>query len=109
MNRLDVILLAKKQTTLWLWWGRLSPLFFLIGAFGLYEIFNTEIPFLFYASWVVFITVSLIWWGWVLKIILDFIKLFGDLHSTVNVIKTEIDTACKDIKEMKPNKVDNGK
>ncbi len=109
MDRLERILLAKKQTTLWLWWGRLSPLLFTIGAFGLYEIFNTEIPFLFYASWVVFITVSLIWWGWVLKIILDFIKLFGDLHTTVGDIKNEVDTACKEIKKLAPSNVDNPK
>jgi len=109
MNMLRAIILAEKQTKMWLWWGRLSPLFFLLGAFGLYEIFNTEIPFLFYASWVIFITVSLIWWGWVLKIILDFINLFGELHVTVKEIKSDVDIACKDIKELKPTTVDKSK
>lgn len=100
MNRIDIILAAEKQSKLWLWWGRLSPLIFMIGAFGLYEAFNTKIPFLFYASWVIFITCSLIWWGWVLKIILDFIKLFGDLHLSVISIKDDVDRACQDIKAL---------
>jgi len=109
MNRLNKILLAQKQTKLWIWWGRLSPLFFLIGAVGLYEIFNTSIPFLFYTSWVIFITVSLIWWGWVMKIILDFIKLFDDLHKGVMEIKTDVDSAYRDIKEINKSRVDSNK
>lgn len=100
MSRLDVILLAEKQSRLWLWWGRLSPLFFMVGAFGLFEIFHTDIPFLFYASWVIFITCSLIWWGWVLKIILNFIQLFGDLHMSVVEIKNDVDNVCREIKEL---------
>ena len=100
MGKIEVILLAEKQSKLWLWWGRLSPLIFLVGALGLYEIVNTSIPFLFYASWVIFITCSLIWWGWVLKIILDFIKLFGELHNGVVAIKNDVDRACQDIKNL---------
>ncbi len=109
MNRLNRILQAQKQTRLWIWWGRLSPLFFLVGAFGLYEIFTTSIPFLFYASWVIFITVSLIWWGWVMKIILDFIRLFDELHKGVMDIKSDVDNAYRDIKEINKSRVDSNK
>jgi len=109
MNRLNKILQAQKQSKIWIWWGRLSPLFFLVGAFVLYEIFNTSIPFLFYASWVIFITVSLIWWGWVLKMILDFIHLFDDLHKNVMDIKSDVDSAYRDIKELNTTRVDNNK
>jgi len=109
MNRLNTILQAQKQSKIWIWWGRLSPLFFLIGAFGLYEIVNTSIPFLFYASWVIFITVSLIWWGWVLKMILDFIHLFEDLHNNVMDIKNEVDGAYRDIKELNNSNLDKNK
>lgn len=102
MERLAKIIQAKTQTKYWLWWGRLSPILFLIGAFGLYEIFNTEIPFLFYASWVIFITCSLIWWGWVLKIILEFIQFFSDINQVVMEIKKEVDDVHANIKELKP-------
>lgn len=104
MERLAKLLEAKKQTTYWLWWGRLSPLFFLTGAFGIYEIVNTDIPFLFYASWVIFITVSLIWWGWVLKIILDFIKFFGEINLVVMEIKDHVELVQKDVKLLSPKK-----
>jgi hypothetical protein len=109
MNRLNRILQAQKQTKFWIWWGRISPLLFLIGAFGLYEIFHTSVPFLFYTSWVIFITVSLIWWGWVMKIILDFIRLFDDLHKGVLDIKSDVDNAYRDIKEINKSRVDSNK
>lgn len=83
-------------------WGRISPLFFLVGAFLLYEIVHTDIPFIFYASWVIFITVSLIWWGWVLKIILDFIKFFSEVNVVVLEIKQDVGQVQKDIKSLKP-------
>ena len=102
MERLVKILEARKQTGYWLWWGRLSPLFFLVGALGLYEIVHTDIPFLFYASWVIFITVSLIWWGWVLKIILDFISFFAEINIVVMDIKDEVGTVKKEITKLKP-------
>jgi len=109
MNRLNTILQAQKQSKIWILWGRVSPLFFLVGAFGFYEIFNTSIPFLFYASWVIFITVSLIWWGWVLKMILDFISLFEELHKSVMDIKSDVDGAYKDIKELNGTTLDKNK
>ena len=84
-----------------MWWGRISPLFFLLGAFMLYEIVHTDIPFIFYASWVIFITVSLVWWGWVLKIILDFIKFFADVNVIVLEIKDEVVKVQKDVKDLK--------
>lgn len=67
----------------------------------LYEIVHTDIPFIFYASWVIFITVSLVWWGWVLKIILDFIKFFADVNVIVLEIKDEVVKVQKDVKDLK--------
>jgi hypothetical protein len=101
VDRLVKLLNAKKQTGYWMWWGRISPLFFLLGAFMLYEIVHTDIPFIFYASWVIFITVSLVWWGWVLKIILDFIKFFADVNVIVLEIKDEVVKVQKDVKDLK--------
>jgi hypothetical protein len=81
-----------------MWFGRVSPLLFLVGAIGLFEIIHTDVQFIFYASWVGFITVSLIWWGWVLRIILDFIEFFGTVEITVNEIKQDITQVVKDVK-----------
>lgn len=94
------LLQAKKQTTMWMWFGRISPLLFFIGAVGFYEIVNSSIPFIFYASWVAFITVALIWWGWVLKIILDFIHIFEDVNQSVADIKTEVTDVCDELKKL---------
>lgn len=100
MNRLIETLKIKRQTTYWIWFGRISPILFLFGAFTLYEIFNTEIPLLFYASWAIFITVSLIWWGWVLKIILEFIKFFQEVSHSVNDIQSDVKEVQKNVKEL---------
>lgn len=100
MNNLTKILQARKQTQLWLWFGRISPLLFLAGALGFYQIVHTEIPLIFYVSWAGFITVSLIWWGWVLKIILDFIQFFEDVNITVTEIKHEVGTVCDEVKKL---------
>jgi len=91
---------AKKQTYYWMWFGRVSPLLFLLGAIGFYEIVHTEIPLIFYMSWAGFLTVSLIWWGWVLKIILDFIEFFSVVESTVNEIKTDVNSVVKEVKAL---------
>jgi hypothetical protein len=104
MNKLYKILQARKQTNLWLWFGRISPLLFLIGAVGFYEIVHTDIPFIFYASWVGFITVSLIWWGWVLKIILDFIQFFEDVNSVVIELKEDVSVVCEEVKKINTKK-----
>lgn len=103
MNNLIKILQARKQTQAWLWFGRISPLLFLIGAIGFYEIVHTDIPAIFYISWAGFITVSLIWWGWVLKIILNFINFFEDVNTTVNEIKTDVVQVVKDVKILSDN------
>jgi hypothetical protein len=100
VNNLIKIVQAKKQTQLWLWFGRISPLLFLIGAIGFYEIIHTDIPFIFYASWVGFITVSLIWWGWVLKIILEFIHFFEEVNHAVNDIKENVNDVCDEVKKL---------
>lgn len=100
MNRLIETLKIKKQTTYWIWFGRISPLLFLFGAFTLYEIFHTEIPILFYASWAIFITVSLVWWGWVLKIILEFIKFFQEVSHSVDDIRMDVKEVQKSVKDL---------
>ncbi len=104
MNNLVKIIQAKRQTQAWLWFGRISPLLFLIGAVGFYEIFHTEIPLIFYVSWAGFITVSLIWWGWVLKIILDFIQFFENVNDTVGEIKNEVSTVHTEVKKLSEKK-----
>ena len=89
---------------MWLWFGRISPLLFLTGAFVFYEIVHTDIPLIFYASWAGFIAVSLIWWGWVLKIILDFITFFEDVNSMVIEIKEDVAEVCDEVKKLTPIK-----
>lgn len=100
MNNLYKIIQARKQTQAWLWFGRISPLLFLAGAIGFYEIVHTDIPIIFYISWAGFITVSLIWWGWVLKIILDFINFFEDVNMTVTEIKQDVGTVVDEVKKL---------
>ena len=104
MNNLIKIIQAKKQTTAWLWFGRISPILFLIGAFVFYEIIHTDIPLIFYVSWVIFITISLVWWGWVLKMILDFIHFFEDVNSTVTEIKQDVNLVCDEVKKLSDRK-----
>jgi len=105
----------KKQTTYWLWFGRVSPLLFLIGSFSLFEIFNTQIPFIFYSSWIIFVTISLIWWAWVLRTILEFIKFFQEVSHSVEKIKDNIIevqqsiTILKDLESNINKKIDNPK
>jgi hypothetical protein len=105
----------KKQTTYWLWFGRVSPLLFLIGSFSLFEIFNTQIPFIFYSSWIIFVTISLIWWAWVLRTILEFIKFFQEVSHSVEDIKDNIIevqqsiTILKDLESNINKKIDNPK
>jgi hypothetical protein len=100
MNRLKTILIAKKQSQLWLWFGRTSPILFLLGALGFYEIVHTSIPAIFYLSWVGFITISLIWWAWVLKIIIEFIHFFEDVNKAVSEIQTDVNEVCGEIKKL---------
>jgi hypothetical protein len=105
----------KKQTTYWLWFGRASPILFLIGSFSLFEIFNTEVPFIFYSSWIVFVTISLIWWAWVLRTILEFIKFFQEVSHSVEDIKDNIKevqqsvTTLRDFELELTKKIDNPK
>jgi hypothetical protein len=105
----------KKQTTYWLWFGRVSPLLFLIGSFSLFEIFNTQVPFIFYSSWIIFVTISLIWWAWVLRTILEFIKFFQEVSHSVEDIKDNIIevqqsiTILKDLESKSIKKIDNPK
>jgi hypothetical protein len=105
----------KKQTTYWLWFGRVSPLLFLIGSFSLFEIFNTQVPFIFYSSWIIFVTISLIWWAWVLRTILEFINFFQEVSHSVEDIKDNIIevqqsiTILKDLESNINKKIDNPK
>ena len=64
---------------LWIWYGRLSPILFLIGAFALYQILNTNIPIIFFSAWAIFIATGLIWWAWVIKVLLDMVNMFQDI------------------------------
>ena len=101
MNNLTKkIIQAKRQANLWIWFGRVSPFLFLIGAVGFYEIVHTDIPFIFYISWVGFITVSLIWWGWALKIILEFIHFFETVNSSVSEIQANVNEVCDEVKKL---------
>lgn len=105
----------KKQTTYWLWFGRVSPLLFLIGSFSLFEIFNTQVPFIFYSSWIIFVTISLIWWAWVLRTILEFINFFQEVSHSVEDIKDniiEVQQSITILKNLESNinkKIDNPK
>jgi hypothetical protein len=88
----------QKQSRLWLWYGRLTPLFFLIGTTALYYIYNTTIPLYFYAAWATFIITGFIWWAWVIKVIVDLIHLFHDIHGYIGHIQESIKEVKEDVK-----------
>jgi hypothetical protein len=83
---------------LWIWYGRLSPILFLIGAFALYEILNTDIPIIFFSAWAIFIATGIIWWGWVIKVLLDMVNMFHDVSEHVEYIKNSLKEVKEDIK-----------
>jgi hypothetical protein len=95
LNKLQQL---QKQTRLWLWYGRLTPLFFITGTGALYFIYNSAIPLYFYTAWAVFIITGFIWWAWVIKVIVDLIHLFHDIHSFINDINHSIKEVKKDVK-----------
>jgi hypothetical protein len=86
--------------TLWLWYGRLSPILFLIGAFALYEIINTDIPLIFYAAWTLFVMTGIIWWAWVIKVLLDMVNLFIQVSEHVESIQQTIKEVKEDVKSL---------
>jgi hypothetical protein len=96
----------QKQSRLWLWYGRLTPLFFLIGTTALYYIYSTTIPLYFYAAWATFILTGFIWWAWVIKVIMDLIRLFHDIHEHISHIQTSITEVKKDIKSLNTTRND---
>jgi len=83
---------------LWIWYGRLSPILFLIGAFALYQILNTDIPIIFFSAWAIFIATGIIWWGWVIKVLLDMVNMFHDVSEHVEYIKNSLKEVKEDIK-----------
>jgi hypothetical protein len=95
LNKLQQL---QAQTKLWLWYGRLTPIFFLVGATALYQIYNTTIPAYFYASWIIFITSGFIWWTWVIKVLMDLIRLFHDIHEHIGFIHDSIKEVKEDVK-----------
>jgi len=83
---------------LWIWYGRLSPILFLIGAFALYQILNTDIPIIFFSAWAIFIATGIIWWAWVIKVLLDMVNLFIQVSEHVESIQNTIKEVKEDIK-----------
>jgi len=78
------------QITAWLKFAIVSPVLFLIGSISLYTIFHTEIPIVFYFSWALFISVSMGWWFWLIKTIIDMIEIFNEILKIVKEIKNEV-------------------
>jgi len=91
---------------LWLWYGRLSPILFLIGAFALYEIINTDIPLIFYTAWTLFVATGIIWWAWVIKVLLDMVNLFIQVSDHVESIQQTIKEVKEDVKSLDPTRND---
>ena len=83
---------------LWIWYGRLSPILFLIGAFALYQILNTDVPLIFFSAWTIFVATGIVWWGWVIKVLLDMVNMFHDVSEHVEHIKNSIKEVKEDIK-----------
>ena len=89
-----------KQTKLWLWYGRLSPLFFLVAAVAMYQIVYTTVPFMLYASWVIFISTSIVWWGWVIKVIMEIVNMFSTVLHLLKELKVDIKDVQAEIKKL---------
>jgi hypothetical protein len=91
---------------LWLWYGRLSPVLFIIGAVALYQILNTSIPLIFYAAWIIFVATGIVWWGWVIKVLLDMVNLFIQVSEHVESIQNTIKEVKEDVKSFDPTRKD---
>jgi cobalamin biosynthesis protein CobD/CbiB len=83
---------------LWIWYGRLSPILFLIGAFALYQILNTDVPFIFFTAWTIFVATGIVWWSWVIKVLLDMVSMFHDISEHVQHIQNSLKEVKEDIK-----------
>jgi len=83
---------------LWIWYGRLSPILFLIGAFALYQILNTDVPFIFFTAWTIFVATGIVWWAWVIKVLLDMVSMFHDVSEHVQHIQNSLKEVKEDIK-----------
>ena len=90
----------RQQSQWWLWYGRLSPVFFLVGSAALFEIFNARTDMVLYASWCVFITTSLTWWGWVIKVIIEMTNMFSIVLKLMGELKKDIHGVHTDIKNL---------
>jgi chromate transport protein ChrA len=90
----------KKQAKLWLLFGCISPIMFLLIAIAYYGISNSTIPSILYTSWVVFITISLIWWAWVIKVVHDMAKMMDNVFELVNNVQHEVAVIHDDMKNL---------
>lgn len=96
IDRLEQI---KNQTKLWIWYGRLSPIFFLLGSAAVFVIFNARTDIVLYASWCVFLTSALIWWGWVIKVVMEMTRMFGTMIKIIAELRTDIKDVHTDLKK----------
>jgi hypothetical protein len=90
----------KHQTKLWLWYGRLSPVFFLVGSAAVFSIFNARTDMVLYASWCVFIASALTWWGWVIKVVIEMTNMFTVVLKIMKELHGDIKEVHVDIKKM---------
>jgi len=88
------------QTDAWMWYGRISPLLFVLAAVGLYGIEHTVVPFILYGSWILLVLSSFIWWFWVIKVITEMTLMFKTVLDLVETIKEEIKDVHEEIKNI---------
>ena len=90
-----------KQTKIWLWFGKISPVLFFISVISLYTVDHTTVPFVFYTGWTVFILTSVVWWVWVIKTINEMVKLYETTFGLLDDIKDEIIDVREDLNIVK--------
>jgi CHASE2 domain-containing sensor protein len=98
MNINQALTKISKQTNMWLWYGRISPFLFFITALSLYVIDHTSIPIIVFISWIIFISTSIFWWGWIIKTISEMIKMYNIVFSLLHEIQSEVKDVRNDIK-----------
>jgi len=90
-----------KQTKMWAWFGRISPILFFISVISLYTVDHTAVPFILYTGWTVFILTSIVWWIWVIKTMNEMIKLYETTFGLLDDIKDEIVDVREDLNIVK--------
>ena len=85
---------------MWLLFGWVSPIMFLMAATAYYGIGNADVPYIFYTSWICFITISLIWWCWIIKVVHDMARMMSIVFELVKDVQHEVVVVHDDIKNL---------